>query len=216
MDNRRYSLYQITFPNGKCYFGISCDVKHRWAEHKRMAHKGYSDLPVYRAIREYGWDAIVKEILVVGNQVYIKTLETKAIKAFSTLAPDGYNMHRGGNGCHTPETLKTIGEKVKITALRTWQDPIIRERRLLAGNTPECRKAKGAHKLGKKESDETRARKSVSMRGVIKSPEHAAKCRANNIGRIYVTNGVNNRMLKAQDEIPQGWYRGKTDKKNKR
>ena len=91
-----YSLYQLRFPNGKRYIGISKNVQRRLREHRCAADNGET-LPLHKAIRHYGWGAVVASVLVVGKRDYIADLECRAIESFHTLCSDGYNVSLGGD-----------------------------------------------------------------------------------------------------------------------
>lgn len=91
-----YSLYQLRFPNGKRYIGISKNVQRRLREHRCAAEAGES-LPLHKAIRHYGWSSVVPSVLVIGKRDYIAELECRAIEAFRTLCNDGYNVSLGGD-----------------------------------------------------------------------------------------------------------------------
>lgn len=54
-----YCVYSLTFPDGKVYIGLTCDVNKRWSN-----GRGYkSNEPMHKAITECGWDNVNKEIL---------------------------------------------------------------------------------------------------------------------------------------------------------
>ena len=59
-------IYKLTFPNGKFYIGQTINWKFRKKNHKRCS----TNSKVNNAIREYGWDNINKEFLVVCNDFY--------------------------------------------------------------------------------------------------------------------------------------------------
>lgn len=93
------ALYQIVFPNGKRYIGMTESVaSRRWLDHRyhaRMGHKGV----VYDAIRKHGVENARFEILVVADgRDYLADLERGAIRSFGTRAPLGYNVTDGGDG----------------------------------------------------------------------------------------------------------------------
>lgn len=62
MDQKTWSVYKHTFPNGKVYIGASCQPMRRW-----NGGKGYaSNKKMYDDIIRYGWDNIKHEILFDG------------------------------------------------------------------------------------------------------------------------------------------------------
>lgn len=104
-------LYRLTSPSGKVYIGIAKNVHKRWQEHALDAHRG-SKCTLHKAIRKYGFDNFKKEILVTSTLSYVKEMEVKAIAAYSTMVPAGYNMTAGGDG--TAGYIFTDEDKMKI------------------------------------------------------------------------------------------------------
>jgi len=91
-------LYQISF-GSKSYIGITTTTaSKRWTRHCRDAKKG-ADYALSRAILKYGKScAVVRTLVVVDDRIYLRDLEKRAIAAFKTKVPDGYNMTDGGDG----------------------------------------------------------------------------------------------------------------------
>ena len=93
-----YTVYiHINKQNKKKYIGItSMSVKERW----RNGY-GYSDkLPIGRAIRKYGWNEFMHEILCENlSEGDAKNIEIELIKRLHTQNPKyGYNICAGGDG----------------------------------------------------------------------------------------------------------------------
>lgn len=87
-------LYRLDFPNGKSYVGITTgSVERRFRGHKKAASDGKKTL-LYKAWRKYG-DPFVVVIAEIDDSLLCDQ-EIKAIKEFSTLMPNGYNMTVGG------------------------------------------------------------------------------------------------------------------------
>lgn len=73
------------------YVGIASNFEKRMFAHKSTSNK--SKYPLYQAIRKYGWDNLIKEIIIVGDSEYCKYIEKK-------LRPNkriGWNLSEGGN-----------------------------------------------------------------------------------------------------------------------
>jgi len=104
-------LYKITAPDGLLYIGASNDARRRWIDHNAKAKAG-SNCDIHKAIRKFGWKNFKKQILVIGPDEYIYELEMKAIEAFNTITPFGYNMLPGGK--ISPMTDKNIARRVRI------------------------------------------------------------------------------------------------------
>ena len=95
-------VYKITNQiNGKVYIGITTgSIQKRWREHKCAANKG-NQLPLYKAIRRYGYEAFLIEQLSTADRLEdLKAQEVKFIKEFGSFYADGngYNMTDGGDG----------------------------------------------------------------------------------------------------------------------
>jgi hypothetical protein len=87
------------------YVGVSKNAKKRWAQGHNWAHrKGRHDNSRFsNAISKYGWDNLIKTILVVSNEEYCYDLERK-------LRPTdriGWNLLAGGG---KPPISKFRGE----------------------------------------------------------------------------------------------------------
>lgn len=94
-------LYKITTPVNKSYLGVTTKgLNHRVNQHP------YFDTAIGRAIRKYGKNNIETQILVMGDEEYIYSLEKQAIEVFGTLAPRGYNLREGGQGGKWTEASK--------------------------------------------------------------------------------------------------------------
>ena len=88
-----YSVYWIShkthtdiFSQG--YVGVSNNVNKRWKAHKSKPQNEYFS----NAVNKYGWDDLVKKVVLVGEENYCLEIETK-------LRPDdkiGWNLTRGG------------------------------------------------------------------------------------------------------------------------
>lgn len=76
-------LYKLTFPNGMVYIGSTRDVNSRWAGNG--CH--YNGMAVGKAIEEFGWENIKREILlklsgsIADNDIILK-MERELIFAY--------------------------------------------------------------------------------------------------------------------------------------
>jgi group I intron endonuclease len=178
-------LYMLTFSNGKQYIGQTKNCKDRFAGHKCDALTHNVDILVYKAWRKHG-DPIIKVLAVVEDYMIDET-EIKAIAAYGTLNPNGYNLANGGNTTlglkHTPEQCERnrqarLGKRpseetrAKLSKARMGK-PVSEATRLKISNalkgratcpqTPEVRAKRTASLTGKKHSQETKDRMSVIM-----------------------------------------------------
>jgi hypothetical protein len=164
-------LYQIIFPNGKIYMGVTDNVVARRKGHRDAALRGSTD-PIHKAIRKYGRDNFELKPLVVGPTDYILDLEARAIEAFGlrnrTL---GYNIRFGGRA----SPMKNPEIAAKVAAKN-------RGRKL----SEERRARMIASALGRRCSDEAianmRAAQRLRRETTVVSPETGAKIRAARLG----------------------------------
>lgn len=219
-----HCLYKLTFKTGKSYIGIAGNFDRRWYQHRRNARAGHDTL-LCNALRKYGYDTVEAKVLAYGEKAYIAQLEIDAIRAFGTRYPLGYNVSFGGDV--SPSSSPEAREKIRRSKLAHWQDPEYRLRResfktvmtpeqnarnqeakLKNWSDPSYRlKCSEAHK-GLKQSAETCARRSASLRKAWAEGRGAAARKAAMSGRIWINNGGEHRQLLPAEEIPAGWERG--------
>lgn len=190
-------LYALTFPNGKKYIGItSGTLRRRVNLHRSHANTGRPGA-VYNAIRKYGPRGFeAKPLVVASNWDYLCELEQKAIAAFGSMAPGGFNLTAGGEGFRgqtfTPERRAKMSEvrKGKGTGprphARGWSHSDEAKRKIAEAATarefsPETRAKIGVTKIGntnrvgQEVSAETREKIANAQRGRIFTEEHRAK-----------------------------------------
>ena len=159
-------LYQLAFPNGKSYIGMTVsDPRKRLWEHNYNAEKG-SPLAVAQAIRKFGRDAVQFKVLVVAKgRDYLAQLERNAIRVFGTRKPNGYNLTDGGDGAPVGNTYnlgkkRTMESRAKMSASARGR-PRTKEQREAVSRAMMGNK----FSLGRKLSDEHKARISVANKG---------------------------------------------------
>ena len=176
MNKMTHGLYRITFPNGKCYHGISRNPRERYLGHLQASRKG-ENFPVNCAIRHFGEDKLKFEILAIGNREYIADLEIKAISYFDSKIPNGYNLLPGGqiSPVHTEEVRLKMAASMK----KRYEDPEIRkansEAQKIAQNNPAVKERKSKLMTGKRHTDETKKKMSASHKGRVFSEETIRK-----------------------------------------
>lgn len=92
-------IYKLTFPNGKVYIGQTVQIfERRLGRHKLNAHsnsvknKSYNTY-LSNAIRKYGWNNVVKEVLFTVPENFVDELETEMISKYdSANRMFGYNI----------------------------------------------------------------------------------------------------------------------------
>jgi group I intron endonuclease len=108
-------VYKLTSPSNKSYIGISkYSIERRilWHKNKRSGCKA-----IKSALKKYGFSSFKKEVL--HNNIPLESLsalEMHEIDAHGTMAPNGYNLTRGGesNPMDEPATRKKISESKRV------------------------------------------------------------------------------------------------------
>lgn len=167
-------LYQLTFPNGKKYIGITMGKSmDRFREHVADARHGL-ERAVHRAIRKYGAaKVLVKTLAESTSWQALQSWERGLIKAMRTFG-DGYNMTEGGDGAlgyrHTKESLVKIGERHR-------------------GN---------AYRKGKTLSSESKMKMSLAKKGKVLSESHRSNIAKALMGNTYAKGCVRSNAFRAR------------------
>lgn len=121
-------LYCIKSPSGKKYIGITLkSAAERFSKHCTASRKSQK-LPIYRAIKKYGRDAMAISVLCVSDNIeYLRLVEIRAIAALNTLLPNGYNATSGGEG--TPGRILSDAARRRISAAQVGR-PVSAETRI--------------------------------------------------------------------------------------
>jgi len=150
-------LYKITNTiNDLVYFGVTKNPITRMAGHASSTTPTRSYLK--NAIKKHGRDKFTLQVLVKGTQAYCYELEKKAIEAFNTLSPNGYNLCEGGRGA-----TGIFGEKNGMYGRK---------------HSPETRQKLKERSSGKKVSAETKEKMRLSHLGQKRSSETREKISA--------------------------------------
>lgn len=91
-------IYKLNFPNGKCYIGLSNNIKRRLKEHCGDSKKG--KLPIHQAIKKYGLTEFeLLEEISSEDRVKLQERERYWIQYYkSNQKKFGYNITSGGDG----------------------------------------------------------------------------------------------------------------------
>lgn len=118
-EEKDYTVYKHTCPNGKVYIGItSMEPIKRWQGGSKYKHSVY----FYSAIQKYGWDNMNHEVLFTN--LSRKEAEEKEIELIKSHKSNdrryGYNIADGGlTHKQTEETKQKIREKKKNISAET-------------------------------------------------------------------------------------------------
>lgn len=107
-------IYTVTnLKNGKKYVGQTMRaVENRWEQHIMlvMQKSEVNKNSLASAIIEYGYDAFtIEQVATATTYAELNELERCWIKKINTLAPNGYNLNRGGSGVITGRPIIVEG-----------------------------------------------------------------------------------------------------------
>ena len=87
---QNYIVYELTFPNGKKYYGRTYNLEARW-----QGGRGYKTQKVGKAIEEFGWENVEKRIIAENlTKENAEKIEHSLIKGTnSDLELLGYNEY---------------------------------------------------------------------------------------------------------------------------
>lgn len=90
-------IYKISSPHTeKVYIGQTINLKSRWQHHLWSAD--HAEAPLYRAMRKYGKDSFVCEIIEEIEDNLLNDREIYWIRQYNSYVPNGYNCTYGGDG----------------------------------------------------------------------------------------------------------------------
>lgn len=221
-------IYKLTNKiTGLSYIGQTKNFRHRMREHK----KKYDKYRLHRAIQHYGWENFDVEIIdVYSKRENADMAETRYIKEYNTLSPNGYNLTTGG------ETRKALSQesrekmsksqkerakrpedlqrRTEITKKR-FQDPVERERMLkhlsTGKDTPEYRAKISQSQKQRCKNPEERERRSMASK---KWAEEHSKEISERMKKYYDSHPearerVSKRMKEYSQKVRNGIIKGK-------
>jgi group I intron endonuclease len=171
---KSYAIYRIKSPSGKIYIGKDEYFPSRMNSHRRIAEnlrKVEYNSPIHRAIRKYGWSAMVIEVVDQNAKsvAELKRREKIWIRLHDSKRK-GYNQTLGGEGTQGFNHSDITKEKLRQMKLGT--------------KMPEdyCRLL-GLRRLGSKHSEETKQKIAASNRGKIVADITKQKLRIVRLGK---------------------------------
>jgi len=183
--------------NGKQYVGKTihslCNRKHA---HEKCAIKG-SKTAFHNAIRKYGFAEFTWEILVEENDTaLLNNLEQAYIKKLNTKSPNGYNLTDGGDGLNNPSDVvrRKIGVAFRGKKLtpehiekctKAFHSPEARAKHLVTVNSIEYRTRASLAQRGKKQSAESKDKKSKKLMWHIVTKETRNKISLSKKGQTH-------------------------------
>jgi group I intron endonuclease len=156
--------------NGKIYVGQAKDFKSRLRCHKYHTKSNKKNSPFYAALKKYGWDNFIINIIEKCDVEMLNEREEYWIKEKNCLYPYGYNLMKGGNQYEmSDETKKKISES----------------RKGIKFSDKHIENLKKSH-IGNKLSEETKKKLSEINKGKIHSEDTRLKLRYSNPNRKEV------------------------------
>lgn len=166
-------IYQITnLVNGKRYIGLSNNIKRRFMEHKTPKNFCSKNNVLYKSIRKYGLSNFYFEVLEEVEN--IESLPQREVFWIDKLKPE-YNMNDGGLGNCGFTVSKETKSKLKSIGKSQWLSKSSEEKNFIISNNlkgprnkhevlPETRAKLALANIGKKQSEETKRKRSESMK----------------------------------------------------
>jgi hypothetical protein len=214
-----YTIYKITNKlDGKIYIG-----KHQ----TRDLNDNYmgSGKLIKRAIEKYGIENFNKEILFqFNNEADMNAKEAELVTEEFVKKETNYNLCHGGNGGFGYINLNSMNvdivqQRLNNPSLAKFSAKLGGERKkYLIENDSEYRelccksvskglktyfKVNPGHFNNKKHTEETKKIISEKMTELQKGSKNSQ------FGTMWITNNKENRKIKADDIIPEGWYCGR-------
>lgn len=205
-----YTIYKITNKiDKKIYIG-----KHQTKDLNDV-YMG-SGKRLKRAQEKYGIENFEKEILFqFDSESDMNAKEAELVTEEFCLREDTYNLCPGGNGgfgyinsnnlaVNLREQWKNNRETMIKNSIRSGKiggTKVVKDR-LSKGLNPWGINPGDAFK-GKKHSEEWKQRQSLIMK------EKSLGTNNSQYGSMWITDGIQNKKIKKEDFIPEGWYRGR-------
>ena len=167
------------------YVGVATDFKQRMFAHKSCAKTGKPQT-LYRAIRKYGWNNLIKEIILIADDNYCLEIEQK-------LRPNekiGWNISTGGK--------EIVGVNLKGT--KQSQSHLANRKKSLIGRVSGMK--------GKKQTKEAIEKTMEFVRGVPKTKECKLKLSESKKKPIQINGTVYDSWIDASQKtgIPTGSF----------
>jgi group I intron endonuclease len=192
MEEKIYCIYKHTTPSGKAYIGLTKNFKERCYQHKHK--RGYNACPALSAaIDKYGWDNIKHEILISNLTLdQANRYEEFYIKEYDTLFPNGYNIREGGYQYKITEETKA---KISKTLTGRKTDPEVVAKMTEYKRLPEQRKLAAEKQTGKKQSEETKLKKSIALKGKKHSEETRVRMSEAQKGKVVTQDTIDKQVF---------------------
>jgi hypothetical protein len=204
-----YTIYKTTnLKNGKYYLGM---------HQTKNLDDGYigSGKLLRRAIEKYGFDSFKKEILFVfDNSADMYTKERELITEDEIKNPLCYNLAPGGWGgnriidkTHKVWSVEHFVMMHEILSEKIKNDPrtkeIFKNNGLRMAAVINNGDYHNPRMTGKTHKDSTKEKMRLSKVGKVNGVDNPS------YGTMWITDGINNRKVKKDSIIPEGWRKGR-------
>jgi group I intron endonuclease len=169
-------IYKITNPNGKVYIGQSVDIEKRWYHYSKKDSRNQPLLN--RSLIKYGIENHNFETIEECTLEQLNEREIYWTHQYNALHPQGLVLRAGGRSGHLSEEMKRKigdGNREKIVSNNTKQKLSLSKmgnsNRLNTTHTEITKQKMSMSHMGKKDSEETKLKKSLSAKGRIKTSE---------------------------------------------
>ena len=194
-----YTIYETTnLINGKTYIG-----KHATND----PNDGYlgSGKLITRAIRKYGEECFYKHILFVfDNESDMNAKEKEIVTNEFCDLTTNYNMCPGGQGGFGYVNSKVLTGEARRQHNLHAQSFINHAKKPWVSETLRLRHKEGKiHRpdwTGRKHSEDTKLKMSLVDRSGEKNSQY---------GKVWITDGIENRKIFRNDVLPSGWKHGR-------
>jgi hypothetical protein len=157
------------------YIGISAKTAdERWRRHLDRALGARPRGALSHAIKKYGPEDFKVETLVIANDWdYLCDLERKAIAAFNTKSPNGYNLTDGGEGIHGYIHDDISRANISKAQQKRYSDPAQRQK--LVGQSAAANAAMRAAKSARRIDGMTSTQHKAHLKRLARAEKNVAK-----------------------------------------
>lgn len=180
--------------DGKCYVGVSVDIKNRWRQHKSAISRQNNCVKIANAIRYHGLDSFEFSVIEQCSKHQFDEKERFWIEKYNSVLY-GYNLTNGGNYRKSLsfETKKKMSDSHKNKKLSESH----RKNMIAAIKSDDVLKKISASLTGRKRNPESIKKTSDALRGRIVSKDTRLKISLANTGKT-IPDEVRKKMSEAK------------------
>ncbi len=164
MEERKYTVYKHTSPEGKSYIGLTSQPpnnRFRNGDGYKFSDALYSD------IQKFGWDSFTHDLLYEGlTREEGKKKEQEMIILYETKNPEkGYNCRKGGDAM-SDESIEKMQKTRKETGVNDRCGEYLKE--FWSDAEASAKRRENINESLKRE--ETKKKKSIAMKRIMSDP----------------------------------------------